>query len=105
MQAFKTLIWMSLHQMKIQNIDDVEISSLISHTMGTLHQCSVEEYVNGDNSLSVCVDMDDDQWDASFLHSLTEEEEPMTDGEKDEESPPTPKLHGFKEAIESLYDI
>ena len=50
-----------------QNIDeDVEMSSLISRTMGTLHQCSVEEYVNGDNSLSVCVDMDDDQWDASF---------------------------------------
>lgn len=43
-----------------QNIDeDVEMSSLISRTMGTLHQCSVEEYVNGDNSLSVCVDMDD----------------------------------------------
>ena len=58
-----------------QNIDeDVEMSSLISCTMGTLHQCSVEEYVNGDNSLSVCVDMDDDQWDASFLDSLTEEE-------------------------------
>ena len=37
-----------------QNIDeDVEMSSLISRTMGTLHQCSVEEYVNGDNSLSV----------------------------------------------------
>ena len=48
------------------NDEDVEMSSLISRTMGTLHQCSVEEYVNGDNSLSVCVDMDDDQWDASF---------------------------------------
>ena len=45
-----------------QTIDeDLEISSLISRTMGTLHQCTAEEYVNGDNSLSVCVDMDDDQ--------------------------------------------
>ena len=95
-----------------QSIDeDVEMCSLISRTMGTLHQCSVEEYVNGDNSLSVCVDMDDDQWDASFLDSLTEEEEPMslTDGEEEEEEfnvpPPAPKLQSFKEAIQSLDDI
>ena len=33
----------------------------------------VEEYVNGDNYLSVCVDMDDDQWDENFLVSLTVE--------------------------------
>ena len=92
-----------------QNIDeDIEMSSLISRTMGTLHQCSVEEYVNGDNSLSVCVDMDDDQWDASFLDSLTEEEEPMTAEEEEEEfnvPPPVPKLQSFKEAIQSLDDI
>ena len=40
-----------------QDIDeDLDMGSLISGTMGTLDQCSVEEYVNGDNSLSVCVD-------------------------------------------------
>ena len=55
--------------------------------------------------------MDDDQWDASFLDSLTEEEEPMslTDGEEEEEEfnvpPPAPKLQSFKEAIQSLDDI
>ena len=92
-----------------QDIDeDVGISSLISRTMGTLHQCSVEEYVNGDNSLSVCVDMDDDQWDENFLDSLTEEEEPVTGDEEEEEfnvPPPVPKIHSFKEAIQSLDDI
>ena len=85
------------------------MSSLISHTMGILHQCSVEEHVNGDNSLSVCVDMDDDQWDASFLDSLTEEEEPVTAGEEEEEEfnvpPPVPKLQSFKEAVQALDDI
>lgn len=53
-----------------QDIDeDVDMSSLISGTMGTLDQCSVEEYmyVNGNNSLSVCVDMDDEQWDKNVL--------------------------------------
>ena len=90
-----------------QDIDeDVGISSLIP--TGTLHQSSVEEYVNGDNSLSVCVDMDDDQWDENFLDSLTEEEEPVTGDEEEEEfnvPPPVPKIHSFKEAIQSLDDI
>ena len=61
------------------------MSSLISCTMGTLHQCSVEEYVNGDNYLSVCVDMDDEQWDKNFLDSLTEEVEPVIGDEEEEE--------------------
>ena len=76
--------------------------------MGILHQCSVEEYVNGDNSLSVCVDVDDDQGDASFLDSLTDKEEPVTAGEEEEEfnAPPhVPKLQSFKKAIQALDDI
>ena len=94
-----------------QDIDeDFDMSSLISCTMGTLHQCSVEEHVNGDNSLSVCVDMADEQWDKNFLDSLTEEVEPVTgDVEEEEEEfnvpPPVPKLQSYKEAIRSLEDI
>ena len=93
-----------------QTIDeDLEISSLISRTMGTLHQCTAEEYVNGDNSLSVCVDMDDDQWDASFLDSLAEEQAVTDDEEELEEEfnvpPPAPKLKSLQEAIQSLEDI
>lgn len=53
--------------------------------------------------------MDDDQWDASFLDNLTEEEEPVTQSNGEEEEfnvpPPTPKLQSFKEAIQSLDDI
>ena len=82
------------------------MSSLISRTMGTLHQCSVKEYVDGDNSLSACVDMDDRQWDKNFLDSLTEEVDPVT-GEEEEEDvpPPVPKLQSYKEAICSMEDI
>ena len=68
------------------------------------------EYINGDNSLSVCVDVDDEQWDKNFLDSLTEEVEPVTGDEEEEEEefnvpPPVPKLQSYKEAIRSLEDI
>ena len=91
-------------------MEDFDMKSLISSTMGSLHQCSAEEYVNGDTSLSVCVDMADEEWDKNFLDSLTEEAEPMTgDGEEEEEDfnapPPVPKLKSFKEAIQSMEDV
>ena len=83
------------------------MSSLISHTMGTLHQRSVDKNVDGNNSLSVCVDMDDDQQDASFLDSLAEEEHVTVEEEELEEEfnvPPfAPKLQ-FKEVIQSIDD-
>ena len=29
--------------------------------------CSAEEYVNGDNDLAVCVDLDDQKWEENFM--------------------------------------
>ena len=46
--------------------------------------------------------MDDDQWDESFLNSLTEEEEPVTvdSGDEQEEDfdapPPVPKIKSLR---------
>ena len=44
-----------------QDIDEtIAIGLLISTTMGTRRDtCSAEEYVNADNDLAVCVDLDD----------------------------------------------
>ena len=82
-------LWQSwtipLNEDHFQDIDeDIDMSSLISRTMVIVYQCSVKEYVNGDNFVSVCVDIDDEQWDQNVLDSTTEEDDPVTGG-KDEE--------------------
>ena len=57
---------------KFSNIKIVFLDSLISHAMGTLQHCSADEYLTGDNSLPVCVDIDGNNWDENWLNSLTE---------------------------------
>ena len=57
-----------------QDIDvQGKMSSLISRSMGTLSHCSAEEYIDGENSLPTCMDIDGDDWDESWLNSLTEQ--------------------------------
>ena len=34
----------------------------------------MEEYVNGDNDLAVCVDLDDQKWEENFMDNLVQEE-------------------------------
>ena len=36
--------------------------------------CSAEEYVNGDNNVAVCVDLDDQKWEENFMDNLVQEE-------------------------------
>ena len=96
-----------------QDIDiQAGMSSLISCSMGTLSHCSVDEYIDGDNFLPTCVDIDGDDWDESWLNSLADEPEPsstsqVSDDEDEElDLPPSqPKLKSFKQAMESLEDV
>ena len=93
-----------------QDIDvQAEMNSLISHSIGSLGHCSIDEYVDGDNCLPTCVDMDGEDWDESWLNSLADEPEPSSTSQlsddEDEEldlPPPQPKL---REAMESLEDV
>ena len=95
-----------------QDIDVLgQMSSLISRSMGTLSHCSVEEYIDGENSLPTCVDVGGDDWDESWLNSLTEQGPSSTNRVSDDEEeeldlpPPQPKLKSFREAIDSLEDV
>ncbi len=88
----------------------MELGSLISNAMGAY--CSADEYLTGDNSLPVCIDIDGDDWDENWLNSLTEHEGGDEDEDEDEEEdldidlpPPPPKIQTYKQAIESLEDI
>ena len=53
--------------------------TLIDDTMSGWDSCMLEEYVNGDNDLPVCADLDSDTRDAAFLSNLVE------DGDKDQD--------------------
>ena len=71
---------------------------------------SSEEYVNGDNDLALCVDLDDQKWEENFMDNLVQEEIADTTEEEsdvDEEfdiSLPSPKIKSYREAIQSLED-
>ena len=76
------------------------LESLISILMGTGDSCSVDQYVNGDNNLEVCVNVDVDQWEEDFLENLTQDVGPDSHNEEEFESddddfdipPPSPKM-------------
>ena len=86
----------------------MEVQSLIEKITPTDRRCNVDEYLNAD--LPVCMELDNDSWEADFLKQLGQEEQEVADEEEDGEDemdaqPPPPKLHNFKEAVQSLEDV
>ncbi len=69
----------------------------------------MDEYLQGDDDLPVCMDLDNDSWEADFLDQLGEDEKEVADEEEDKEEdemdPPPPKIQNFKEAVQSLEDV
>ena len=94
-----------------------ELQALIDKTMTAQEKCAVDEYVNGDDDLAVCVDLDSDCWEENFLAQIGQDGQetpqvPDDDEDEDEdvqemdgELPPLLKLHSYKEAIQSLEDV
>ena len=69
------------------------------------NSCSPQEYVNGEDIIPVCNDMDDATWEEDFLGWLGQEEsEPEEEDREEEQQQPVPKLKTFKEAISALED-
>lgn len=46
----------------------MELEGLIDKTGGD--SCTVDEFLTGDSDLPVCVEMDDDNWDAAIIEGL-----------------------------------
>ena len=65
-----------------------------------MQHCSADEYLTGDDSLPVCVNIDGND------SSLTDRAEIVEDKEKDYDvPPPPPKIQSYKQAVEALEDI
>ena len=89
-----------------------ELESLIDKTMPSDGRCTVKEYLERDNDLQVCMDKDDDEWEANFFEELGENDSEQEDDEVDEDEPIEmdveplgPKVKSFKEAILALEDV
>lgn len=88
-----------------------EIESLIDKTMASDGRCTLKEYLEGDNDLQVCMDKDDNEWEANFLKELGENESEQEGDDVDEVEPIEidveplpPKVNSFKGAILALED-
>ena len=89
---------------------DFELQYLIEQIRS--ESCTPREFISGDNDLPVCVEMDDENWENTFLEELTaaegEAEDASQEIDEDDEfdnGPVVPRLKSYKEAINSLEDV
>ena len=94
--------------------ENLTLDSLISTSMGSLETCSVDQYVNGDDNLQVCIDTDSEQLEANFMEGLAQDaesdahctvEQNNSDSEDLDIPPPPPRIKSLKEAVQVLEDI
>ena len=72
--------------------------------------CPLEEYINGDEDLAVCRDINDNSWESTFFKNLGQEDEEVSDNEEQEEQEdmddnPPPKVKTYMEANEFLEEV
>ncbi len=89
-----------------------EIQRLCDQVMTREEQCSVDEYIEGDNDLAFCFEADDVNWDADFFSNFSpsvntsdEPEESADEDADDSLQPAEPKVKTMREAIDSLESI
>ena len=84
--------------------EDFELQHLIEQTRS--ESCTPCEFISGDDDLPVCVEMDDENWDHTFIEELAaaegEAEDSSQEVDEDDEfddGPVVPRLKSYKEAI------
>ena len=94
-----------------EDLDEAtSLAPLITSTMGTQGTCSVSEYINGDNDLPICTDLDNDHWEDDFMDSLSQDPVNIPEDDSDPKSDsdldhPEPVIKNFKEAVETLENV
>ena len=73
--------------------------------MTGIDHCPLDEYVNGENEVPVCLDAFSESWEEEFFVSLGREDKDDDEDQESQEPPPQSKLKTYKEAISSLEDV
>lgn len=89
--------------------DTSEIGELIGQLGRTEASCSVSEFINGDDDLPVCFELDNDHWEEQFFSSINPTTSTCMESEPEEDDldlePPPPKLRNIGEAVRHLEDV
>ena len=82
------------------------LQGLIDKTMSGHEACPLEEYMNGDSDLPVCLDVDDNSWEnTSFAHlGQEEEEEASEDKENDDQETVDDEPNEFLEEVQRFLE-
>ena len=91
-------------------LDTSEMYNLIGQLGPAEVNCSVSEYVSGDDNLPVCFEVDNEHWEEQFFSSIdpTHSVSSCIELESEEEpeiEPPPPKLRNLGEAVRNLEDV
>ncbi len=84
---------------------------MISNALSDGEHCSPQNYVSGEDSVPVYLEINEDDWDLQFHSSLSNEEENITEeqivhsDEKTDIPPPKPKIKSYKEAVQSFEEV
>ncbi len=70
--------------------------------MPSEQRCSLEEYLQGEEEVPLCVDIDREDWEANFIAQLVDGDEDDMDAE---EEPVAIKYKKFTEVIKELDEI
>ena len=63
-----------------------EMQELCDQLMVKEAQCSVDEYIEGDDDLPFCFEADDDCWDTDFFSSMFPANQPLEEPEEESEN-------------------
>ena len=92
----------------VDEVDTSEMHDLIGQLGPTEDNCSVNEYINGDDNLPVCFEFDNEQWEEQFFSSIDPTHSASSCFESEDEAeiePPPPKLRNLGEAVRNLEDV
>jgi len=92
----------------VDEVDTSEMHHLIGQLGPTEANCSVSEYVSGDDNLPVCFVVDNEQWEEQFFSSIDPTHSASScieSQDKPEIEPPPTKLRNLGEAVRTLEDI
>lgn len=79
-----------------------EVQSLIEETMPVGEKMW---YLQGNDDLPMCLDLDNHSWEAYFLYQLEEDEQEVAEEQAKLDMEPPPKIQNFKEAVKSFEDV
>ena len=64
----------------------MELQNLLEKTVLSDQRCSIVDYLNGEEGVPVCVDMDGEDWDANFMSHIVDGDEDGDEEVDDDEA-------------------